>query len=634
MSLFNIATNNIKKNFKNYWAYFLSTTFSVFVIYLFLSILTNSNVTSQLGSVKKFVYLFNISSYLIAIFSAFFIWYSNSFFIKTRKKEFATYMLLGMTKKQTARLNLIENLVIMILAFFSGIAIGVILNKFFVMLLFTMIKTSGIAKFTFSPKAFKYCLLLFSSVFILISLHSTLLINKNSLIDLFSASKKAEKGLKVSFFTFLIGILALVFLGYGYFLAIVKLAHNILYAPLVVIFVVIGTILFMIGTVSTIIYLAKRNEKKLFKGTHLISTSQLFYRYKGNVGTLSVIGIATTVALCAMTVCFGLYNKTEENSRYMRPFSVEYFKSNASDSTFKNALKDHSEVTIKSKDNIELLKVTDPEAKNANYNYFYILGESDFKKINSHENIHRDLKPLKVKTCYYVQMENYSGSASPVGKTKEISLKGKSYNLKVTGTDTKPFMSLDHFKETLVVTDSFYNELKKSASNDDFVKISGYMLKNDFVAGNFVKEILKKMPKDAATLTFYDHFDDSLKLMGMMCFIGIFIGLTFLTATGSIIYFKMNMEAKEDKPKFKSLIKIGVSRKEIKGAVARELLVFFSLPFFVASISSYAASICLSKFLTFDITKSFIYIIIAYAVLYSIYYFITLNSYTNSVYND
>ena len=93
MTLISMAINNIKKNFKNYWAFFLSSTFSVFVLYLFISIVNNEDVKVKLGDMKSVIFIFIIAACMIAAFSAFFIWYSNSFLIKSRKKEFATYML-------------------------------------------------------------------------------------------------------------------------------------------------------------------------------------------------------------------------------------------------------------------------------------------------------------------------------------------------------------------------------------------------------------------------------------------------------------------------------------------------------------------------------------------------------------
>ncbi len=83
--------------------------------------------------------LFIVASYITAIFSSYFVWYSNSFLIKARNKEFALYMILGMSKMQTFVLSFIENFITTVGAFFLGITLGLIFNKFFLMLLYTMI---------------------------------------------------------------------------------------------------------------------------------------------------------------------------------------------------------------------------------------------------------------------------------------------------------------------------------------------------------------------------------------------------------------------------------------------------------------------------------------------------------------
>ncbi|WP_434302194.1 FtsX-like permease family protein [Clostridium botulinum] len=118
MTLVNIALNNIKNNFKNYWTFFFSSTFSVFVLYLFISIVNNNSIKSEFEGKQMLTLLFIIASYITAIFSSYFVWYSNSFLIKSRNKEFALYMILGMSKMQTFILSFIENFITTVSAFF------------------------------------------------------------------------------------------------------------------------------------------------------------------------------------------------------------------------------------------------------------------------------------------------------------------------------------------------------------------------------------------------------------------------------------------------------------------------------------------------------------------------------------
>ncbi|WP_138206034.1 FtsX-like permease family protein [Haloimpatiens lingqiaonensis] len=631
MKIFSMAIRNIRSNFKNYWAYFLSSSFSVFIVYLFMSILYSKNIQDNLGGVKNFITLFNVGATMIALFSAFFIWYSNSFFIKSRKKEFATYMLLGMSKKQVSRLNFLENILIMLASLITGVVLGLVFTKFFIMLLFFIIKVSADVPFQWNLRALKISVLIFLGIFAVITLHGAFVVRKSNLIDLFNASKKVEKGLKVSFVTIILSILAMICMGSGYYIAIKKLPTDITKSPVVVILVVVGIILFFTSTTSLIIHMNKKNERKLFKGTKLISVSQLYYRYRGNAGTLSTIAITTTVALCALVTCVGSYTKCEQNSRYMRPLSVEYFNVDKAQSTFDGILKNHNEISVKHKDSIEFLNIVEIDKSSEIARGFYVINESEFDKLSEHQGIERKANLKSDSDCYFIQINNFV--ENEVSTNEKISLKvgKKDYKMTVVGSDGKPFISLDHFNKTVVVTDNVYNEMKSSVNKRSIINMTGYTFEDDFSSGKFVADLAKNMSKDSGLRTFYDHYSDGLKLLGMMAFIGLFIGILFIMATGSIIYFKMTMEAREDKSKYKTLRNIGVSKKEIKKAISKELLVLFGAPLVVAIISTYPATYALEKMLLLDLMKSYAVIALVYAAIYCLYYFATLNSYVKTV---
>ncbi|WP_434303071.1 FtsX-like permease family protein [Clostridium botulinum] len=632
MTLFNIGLNNIKNNFKNYWTFFLSSTFSVFVLYLFISIVNNNSIKSEFEGKQMLTLLFIVASYITAIFSSYFVWYSNSFLIKSRNKEFALYRILGMSKMQTFVLSFIENFITTVGAFFLGITLGLIFNKFFLMLLYTMIGAHGDVKIQLSLKAFGVCFVVFGFMFILISIHSFILMHKGNIIELFNASRKTEKDLKVSFITSFIALLSIIFLGVGYYIAIKKITFNINLAYGVVLLVVIGTILFFIGVTSCIIYFSKKNEKNLFKGTKLIAISQISYRFKSNVSTLSVISVTTTIALCAMIACFGLFDKVEENTRYVRPFSVEYIKDNDRiDKIFQDTVKKHKEVSVKHNKNIELLEVKVKVSFYSNINTFFIINESQFNKVANSEKTNKRVTLKNSTDCYFFQMKDFAANKSVIGEIIELMSKNKKYNLKISGTDMKYFIGMEHFKETFVVKDIVYNEIKSTISKEKVFKIAGYTFENEYFLKDFIQDLKKQIPPKNNLLTYYESYSYGLKMTGMMAFIGIFIGLVFLTATGSIIYFKMIMEAQEDKNKFITLKKIGASEKEIKKAISEELFILFGLPFIVAVINSYVASIVLGKMMTLKIYKSFAIIILVYAVFYSGYYLITLESYIKTI---
>ena len=630
MSLFKLSLNNLRRNFKSYLAFFISCSFSFFVLYTFMAIINNKAVQSELGSMQKFLMLFAIASQMITIFSAFFIWYSNSYFVKARKKEFATYMLLGMSKRQVFKMHFMENLVNLSLALLLGVFVGVLFNKFLIVILYILIGSTSKVSFTISLKAVKFVIIFFVVMFFIISIHSKILIYKNTLKQLFSYSSKAEKIMSVNLLTYIFALLAIVILGSAYYLSSFKIAENFMVAPLVILLVVIGTILFFTSLLSLIIHYNKKNEGRLFKGTRLITNSQLYFRYKSHVGALTVIAITSTVALTAMISCFGLYDKVVANARMLRPNSIE-FKDVKGDNTklFQKALKEHGEISIKAESNIEYLVVSYESSEAAGQ--YHIISETCYRENLSKQGKTLEAKLNNEKQCILIQKNNFVADKTQIGKMANLKLHGIAYSLKIVDINSIDVVSLDHSAQTYVVADSLYKSIEGSFSENEKIVYKAYELKNDYVAKNFIDSLRVTLPKEASMATFLENYLEALKLMGMVAFIGLFIGIVFITATGSILYFKVSLEAMEDKSKFVVLNKIGVDESHIKSAISKELAIIFGMPFALAGLNSYAAAIAFGKMTSFNMNKSFVIILLIYGFFYSLYYLASRKNYIKTV---
>ena len=153
MGLFDIAIKNIKRNFYNYFLYFVSMIFSIMIYFTFTSIQYNTQVQKIVGASIHFSIVFKAAAIVIAIFVTIFIWYSNSFFIKKRKKEVALYSLLGIRKKQIGKMLFYENIVMGIAALVAGILMGSLLSKVFIMLLVRLMGFSANIMFMIPLKA-------------------------------------------------------------------------------------------------------------------------------------------------------------------------------------------------------------------------------------------------------------------------------------------------------------------------------------------------------------------------------------------------------------------------------------------------------------------------------------------------
>jgi putative ABC transport system permease protein len=150
-------------------------------------------------------------------------------------------------------------------------------------------------------------------------------------------------------------------------------------------------------------------------------------------------------------------------------------------------------------------------------------------------------------------------------------------------------------------------------------------------ADSFAPDLGARMPKEAALNTYYKHYSDALEVYGVLMFVGVFVGLLFIVATGGILYFRMAMEAAEDRERFVTLARIGMSTAEIRAAIAKGLAIIFGAPLVVAAANTLVAMTILERMVSFSMLGAYLVILAAYAGLYAMYKLRTLSKYVKTV---
>ncbi len=621
-----LAFGNIRRNFRNYWAYFVSSAFSVFVLYLFLSVCFGG-VTGIASKFQTTGALFGIGAFLTASFAAFFIWYSNSFFTKSRKKEFATYMLLGMSKRQVVSLNVLENIAVLVMAFAAGITAGVLLNKLLIMLLLRIMSVTMAVPFEINAIALGISAVFFACVIAVVCLHGAFLLGRNSLIELINASKKAEKPMKASALTWVVGALAVFCLGFGYYLSVAKGLNIMLWVPIVAL-VCVGTALAFLGLATLYLHFGRKNEARLYRGPRLITVTQLMHRYRGNVGALSTIAITTTVALCAVLCCCGLFLVARDSARSQRPFSMEIHAGKQTEGYVEQVIKEHPEARLLHKVPIHAvrLKALDVERNST----FQIISQSQYNTIAEAMGWQDRITLSSDDAAVQVLYSSVGTYDRADRKTITIPVGDAARQLAIERTSTRTYLSLERFVRSLVVPDRLYGQIAKEPGIESILLV-GYVLEDDMKASGLVAGLRAGWVADTKLYTFYEYYEDNQQLFGVLMFVGVFVGLLFLTATGSILYFRMSMEALEDREKFLTLIKLGIGHDQLRQAIAGELAIVFGAPLVLAVVNSFMASVPLGKFVSVNLSGIFAVIVAVYALLYGFYFLLTWNKYVRTV---
>ena len=651
MTLFKLGVQNIRHNFRSYFSYFISTLFSVFMLFMFYSIYYNKQIeTFSNGRVKVYT-IFKAASIVVIIFSALFIWYANSFFIKSRKKEMALYSILGMKKKEIGTILFYEHMFLGILSIIIGLPLGVIASKFLLQLLVNIMKARVVVQYTIESRAVIATTLIFIALFLFNSIKAYGVIYKFRLIELLSAEKEAEKAPEGSKG---MALLSIVMIFCGYFIAYTKLLQGgskmIYFGLLVLILVVAGTYILFNNLIIILLNRLKENKKLYYKGENLISISQILYRIKANSNLLSTIAVISAVAITAISFTFSTYMSMEQIPTFNSPFSLMYTGGDETlNSKVEEIINKHSEVKVTHSSDIVMIngkgltsKYKGPYDKDLKAPFdVYIISRSEYNEIlnNSELNkaidglqIVKDLKFTKDNQCFFIEVSNDAKRGRLKGEKVKVETNGNSSDLDIIDSDTKGVVGASLQKTTLVVADSAFNKLLNTNKENTTV-IRGYTLDNSLNSGKLVSELSHVIPEDKYFNSFYSAYTNTYKLMGSYVFIGMFLGILFVLSTGSILYYKQLTEAYADKGRYSILRKIGTNKKEIMHIVSKQLALIFGLPLFVGLFHGAAALSAFIKFMGASkiIIECVLAMAVVYTAIYLCYYMLSVKAYMKIV---
>ncbi|PFR27510.1 ABC transporter permease [Bacillus cereus] len=642
MTLSSIALRNIQRNFKDYFLYFASMIFSIVIYFTFKALQYNSQMEKAAEGSKKISGAFQVSSVMLIIFVAVFIIYSNGFFTRKRKKEVGLYSLLGIRKKQIGKMLFYENMLMGLMSLVIGIAIGSVLSKLFLELLVSMMGLNLNVHFEVPMAAIIDTAIIFFVIILYTSLQGYRLIYRFKLIELFRAEREGEAMPKGSI---IMALLSVFLIGSGYFLSLIfmkaaKYADFMVIALYILLATVLGTyLLFMFFTVF-VLKRARHNKSSFYNGMNMVTTSQLLYRIKGNAKSLATIAVLSALTLTAVGTSVTMYYNTFKQAKNMSPYSYSYVKQDAALDHKVNAILDAEKKShpVTEQSEIEMVPVKGKfEGKKAdqvmNTHYlvteqYQLISQSTFNRIA--KKMDADAVDLAANEAFVydsLYVEGLDFGPEYKGNTALFPVGNETQKLTIKGVDNRNITNLSEL--FVIVPDQVYEQAKKISGTRVVKNIDVKDEKNSKV---LTEKLAKAMPVgkseiEAPFRDFYTGFQAGLEATGLMMFIGLFLGLVFLLATGSIIYFKQLTEASADRDRYVVLHKVGVTKQEMKKAIAKQVSFIFAIPLVVGILHSLFALKGFSNILPYEILIPLLISIGVYGVIYIGYYFLTVRSY-------
>ena len=595
-----MALKGVAQNGREYYPYIAAGIFSAFTFFTFTSIIYNEGLIKELPRAAYAWMLLEIGRVLLGIILVPFLYYANSFLIKRRTREFGLYSILGLEKRHIGMLLFFETLVIYLIVVIGGVILGSVLSKLLFLLL---LKVSGLplnVKFVFTWQAVKYTAMLFSVIFLINLVYALFQIGKSKPVELLSGSKKGERQPR---WIAVYGILGLVTLGMGYKISIFSEVNSMIFTDffLAVFLVIVGTyLLFTSGSVMLLRMLKKR-KKFYYKPQNFVTISGMLYRMKKNAASLSNICIFSTMVVITLICTITLYHGLDGIALYEYPYDV-WAEYGAGDIKREEAAAKIRE--LEEKYGIKALRMDV-------YDYMTF---SCLKNGSQFERKQQTSKFEDTYGVYFLTLEDYSrlekedkmlddhqilllSTGEDVG-FESIGFMGVNLTVAEELKHIYPFpkSGKDNFGTDFVIV--VKDETARDACAEAFAKENGITAVDAFLDSGYQSMGIVLEGKDEAKQDFVNELAvwmqgqegftgigngleeraDTKAMYGGLLFIGILFGLIFFMCLLLIMYYKQISEGYEDQNSFAIMQKVGMSDKEIKGTIRRQILLVFLLP--------------------------------------------------------
>ena len=689
-----LAATGIKKNGRAYVPYILTAALMISIFYIIAYLSSNAMLRQMVGG-SGMVMILQLGEVVMGLFSAIFLFYTNSLLIKRRKKEFGLYNILGLGKRQIARILVRETFFVYLIAEVLGLGLGVLFSKLAEMLAMRMLRGNVNYVFYIDFKVIIIALILFAVIFAAILVNSLRQLFFSRPVELLHSENTGEKPPRTNIPAAAIGFLVL---GLAYYMAIrikdPSTAMGMFF--IAVILVIIATYLLFITGSVVLCRVLQKNKRYYYKTNHFVSISQMAFRMRRNGAGLASICILSTMVLVTLSSTVSLYRGIPDRieTRYAHDITIVMAddESGQSDSfidmvdgyaaefgyTPKNKSVTHY-MKFFNLDDITNIMGLDFSIPNSDYEVY-----PDFTVIpidEADENIRALNIELGDNEVAIFEAGDKRITVNPTVKFGELELDYREIDVTPSSVEEKIFRTNEDYaviyvrdremlgriyKSQYDYVDAYNSELFEAGDPDTFDEehlLSAYLhveygfdISDDInEVDDFYKQL--KNPYGVCINTVYSAYEDMhatlwtwnvdtkasfieryYGLYGGLLFLGILLGGVFALAAALIMYYKQISEGYEDAARFEILRKVGMTRREVKSAINSQVLKVFFLPLVAAGVHMLFAFPMLAKMLNifefYNVGLFAAVTLIGYLIfglLYVLFYKITSRSYLGIV---
>ena len=652
-----LACTNLSRNRRVYLPYLLSSLGIIIMFYTISSLSQGIDEEAMYGG-SSTASMMRLGVFVIGLFAVLFLFYTNSFIMKRRKKEIGLYNILGMEKRHIANILFRETLLVAVSSLVLGIGLGILFSRAMFWLLGIVLGVELPIAFVVPLSSVVQSLVLFGVIFLLTLCYNLLQVKLSKPIELLHGGETGEKEPKAHW---VLAILGAALLGTGYTMAVTiqDPLQALLFFFVAVILVILGTYLLFITGITALLKLLKKNKGFYYKTNHFTAISGMLFRMKQNAAGLASICVLFTALLVTVSTTFSLYTSMDGLMRTRYPRNIRITAQGANQDAkdmIRNVVAEKSSalgLTIENVVDRECWDMTvfrmgsalntqdipDNSYTVDSYAVVYFFTQEEFQRFSGQE---------------LALSENQAVLFDPVGTFPEgdtLSIDDQEFQLLPSDYQFPDASTMAQIYEVyyLVVKDvsvvetvlgptgvnlapSYSYDFDVAGGNPDGIMALIEALREQEFSGKGVSYDSLWM-EDSATAR-----QDFLNLYGGLFFLGMFLGVLFLLGTALIIYYKQVSEGYDDARRFSIMQKVGMSHREVKKSIHSQILLVFFLPLLMAVIHLAFAFPMLQKILLVMgladvplILLSTLGCVAVFAIAYLVIYAFTARTYTKIV---
>lgn len=573
MSFNQIVIQNILRDKWTYISYFLSSVFSILVFFLFLitafhPMLSAINPNSTLGMTMIG------SSMIVYVFSFVFIVYSMLAFLKKKTKSLGIFMISGASMKQIQKMVFRENMFIAVAAIVTSVLFGLIISPLFLMAVKNVLDAEGFGMYL-PTQAIGATIVLFTILFIMVSKFTTRFIKKEEAVQLLKADVTQEKVIRPApirfVLSFVVTVLALFCLKYGESISsIASLIERLGVGFYIIAFVSLLLTVYLLttqGMLFTTVVLQRR--RSYFKKTNMLFVSNLKAKGNSYAHIIFLLAILLLAVFIGTSVLYSTYYNVEESTESVYPYSLQYV-----------SLPDNP--TSQVDQDIEFIQETF-ELENETYLSYQSAFKSDYERrigflSTALFNSLGEHPKIELGADEYYTVAGYEG----VVPDTELIQGYVTENLQLKGIQDELILTTSLQNVYYVLPDQIYETLDYPEN-----RVVAYELPNWTTKLRVIQKIEKEVatiPGERLVTSKVSLYDTEKFTNRISFFIGFMLSLIFLSAAMSILYFYLQTSLEGEREKYLGIRKIGLSVKEVRSVVSKELTILIFVPFGFASM--------------------------------------------------